>query len=223
LSNFPYIFATKKPAFGQRTSNAAESMNSTLSGIRELPPLSICLEIYKYTMVQLARRRQIQFESISAFAKKTLAKCCERGRRLPVSLASDTLGLVDSNNHEYRVDLEAATCTCLQYQKLLIPCDHACAVCLALNRSPQDLISKVYSAENYAAFYVTVLRPIMRDEVVGLGRKEMRPPVVRRSRGRPKKRRIPSQGENVRTMRCSNLSTKWTQSTILQWVCWRII
>jgi hypothetical protein len=60
------FFATKKPALGQRTSNAAESMNSTLSGIRELQPLSICLEIYRYTMVQLAKRRQIQFESISA-------------------------------------------------------------------------------------------------------------------------------------------------------------
>lgn len=198
------FFATKKPAFGLRTSNAAESMNAALCSIRELPPLSICLEIYKHTMTLMAKRRLTSFESFSEFAKKTLGECCQRGRRYNVSLASDTMGLVAVNNREYRVNLETSTCSCLQYQDLLIPCDHACAVCLSVNKSPQELIGNVYSADNYAAFYAPILQPITRDEVLGLGRKEIFPPVVRRQRGRPKKQRIPSQGENVGSTRCSN-------------------
>jgi hypothetical protein len=70
---------------------------------------AFALETNKYTMVHLAKRRQTQFQSNSAFA---LAKCCERGRRLPVSLACTTLGLVGSRNRKYRIDLEGATCTC---------------------------------------------------------------------------------------------------------------
>ncbi|KAM0687026.1 hypothetical protein COBT_001741 [Conglomerata obtusa] len=89
-----------------------------------------------------------------------------------------TIFTVCGEGKEYTVNLEKSTCTCGKFQRLLIPCVHACAVL----ENPFEYVSILYSKEFFLFDYNLI--PVIEDAVkVEKGR-------YLKVAGRPKKKRI---------------------------------
>lgn len=98
------------------------------------------------------------------------------------------------------VDLEAKTCSCLEFDMICIPCGHAVAAAIHSNRRVDELVGEELSRNNWAAAYSLSINPA-GDEVAPTPEDDtlasllLAPPNTRRPPGRPKKIRILSRGE----------------------------
>ena len=50
---------------------------------------------------------------------------------------------------EYRVNIDAKTCSCKSWQGTGIPCSHALSIILSLRNDPQEYAEKFYTLEFY--------------------------------------------------------------------------
>ena len=122
---------------------------------------------------------------------------------MKVCLSDDGKGIVEDGDEEFKVDLGARMCSCLKFQNELLPCAHACAVVFAMREPPKAYIDDCYKAERYCEAYQQEIVLVLQKEVLGKRPRNLQPPRVQRNRGRPKKRRIPSRGEERRALKCS--------------------
>ncbi|GMN67803.1 hypothetical protein TIFTF001_036863 [Ficus carica] len=96
-------------------------------------------------------------------------------------------------------DISERTCTCKRFQVDQIPCPHAMAVCNHRRINPYNYCSNYYTKDYLYACYAHVVHPIGSAEGWDVS-EEIRlqivnPPTTKRGPGRPRVRRIPSQGE----------------------------
>lgn len=98
----------EETSFGQRTSNIAESLNSVFSSIRDLPILSLCLEIHNYTMNVFFNRRVSSLSKTgwTNVISKTIRENATLGRRMEVK-TSALQGLVMDFEAEFIVPVLA--------------------------------------------------------------------------------------------------------------------
>ena len=104
------------------------------------------------------------------------------------------------------VDMSEMTCTCRRFQVDQIPCPHAMAVCNHRRIDPYNYCSNYYTKDYLYACYAHVVHPIGSPEGWDVS-EEVRlrivnPPTTKRGPGRPRVRRIPSQGEEQEPNRC---------------------
>ncbi|KAK1283162.1 hypothetical protein QJS10_CPB21g01286 [Acorus calamus] len=100
---------------------------------------------------------------------------------------------VISPTHRTVVDLEAMTCSCNRWQLTGLPCSHATALIQEIRGIDiMQFIDPYYLTETYRATYEMRLNPLVDRELwerVDLPYIVL-PPLSRRPRGRPKKKRI---------------------------------
>ena len=116
--------------------------------------------------------------------------------------------VVDREGIVYAVNLEEHTCSCRRWQAHEFICPHGIAACRERNLPVENFISKFYSTEYLRATYADVHHPhcdisswVIPPEVENIV--VLPPEHAARAAGRPKKRRIPSQGEEVRRRKCA--------------------
>ena len=122
--------------YGHLTSNISESLNSWLLPAHELPVLPM-LELIRHKLMQwFAERRRLENGTrgflVSKRATEIQLIINKRARRYRCIESTNTVFEVESKetSHNYRVDLAARTCTCLDWRATSLPCGHACAVIL---------------------------------------------------------------------------------------------
>ncbi|GMN45026.1 hypothetical protein TIFTF001_014208, partial [Ficus carica] len=104
------------------------------------------------------------------------------------------------------VDMSERTCTCRRFQLDQIPCPHVMAVCNHRRIDPYNYCSNYYTKDYLYGCYSSVIHPIsstdgwdvpeeVRSQIVN-------PPKTKRGPGRPRVRRILSQGEEHKSIRC---------------------
>ncbi|KAG5526792.1 hypothetical protein RHGRI_032905 [Rhododendron griersonianum] len=102
------------------------------------------------------------------------------------------------------VDIGRRTCSCCWWQLNGFPCCHA--VC-AIKYSGKDLnlyVERYFHVESYHQVYSKPIYPVaslLKGDVVDCGTSIL-PPLSKKPPGRPKKKRIRSNGEKVREMKC---------------------
>ncbi|RYE21854.1 MAG: hypothetical protein EOP45_09050 [Sphingobacteriaceae bacterium] len=114
----------------------------------------------------------------------------------------------DRDGNTWAVNLHEKTCSCREFQLDSFICAHGIAACGHRNLAVEGYISPYYTAEYWRASYAGVHHPhgniqtwIIPPEVANF---VIQPPTHRaRAAGRPKKRRIPSQGEEPIRRKCS--------------------
>lgn len=104
------------------------------------------------------------------------------------------------------VDMSERTCTCRRFQLDQIPCPHAMAVCNHRRVNPYNYCSNYYTKDYLYGCYSSVVHHIgsadgwdvpeeVRSQIVN-------PPKTKRGPGKPRVRRILSQGEEHESIRC---------------------
>lgn len=190
--------------YGEMTSNACESWNSQIREERLLPIVSMIDGIRARLMQQMCNRRH-QADGWSSKLCKTIEKdmnCkVEQARGWDVRKASNDIWEVFSMPSVV-VDTKHWTCTCKLWQLNGIPCVHAVAVIFLKLNGKYELVDHYFHTEAYKATYSNVIVPFCKPELDGQGT-VVRAPDYHQTRGRPKRRRIPSQGESIaRKIRC---------------------
>lgn len=100
------------------------------------------------------------------------------------------------------LDLKHKTCTCKKWQFNRLPCVHATALILMQLNGRYDLIESYFYTEVYKAAYANAIVPFPKPVDGGEGT-TIRAPDYHQTRGRPKRRRIASQGEIIpRKIKC---------------------
>ncbi|KAL7161529.1 hypothetical protein ACSBR2_042071 [Camellia fascicularis] len=102
------------------------------------------------------------------------------------------------------VDIGKHTCSCFQWQINGLPSEHAM---VAIRNSGIDLnvlVDPYFHVVNHRVLYSHTIYPIPTVEKLEINPDKyvILPPAVRRPPGRPKKKRIPSQEEDVQQIRC---------------------
>ncbi|VYS47780.1 unnamed protein product [Arabidopsis thaliana] len=121
---------------------------------------------------------------------------------LSVKPASLTIFQVNTSaGASFIVDLQRKNCTCKVFDTLGIPCSHALAAARSNGTPIQDLVDDYYKINAWRSAYSAVVMPVpnaadeeVPEEVVNA---ERLPPQANTGPGRPRKRRIPSTGENT--------------------------
>ena len=98
----------------------------------------------------------------------------------------------------YAVNLESRSCSCGQWEVTGKPCTHAIAYITSLKNVPiEDYIHEYYSVERFKLAYQFEVNP-MDDKSqwpTVSPNFDMKPPILVRGAGRPKKKRIKAKGE----------------------------
>ena len=131
--------------------------------------------------------------------KQKMAINMNIGRKLEVSAttASNVYCVTESANKlsSRVVDVKKKTCSCGAIQEYGYPCSHFCAVIFKFCLNDLNFIDQRYMLENIREIYSGTIKMVdittleKNDDVTGV--------VESKRKGRPKKKRIPSRGENV--------------------------
>ena len=104
------------------------------------------------------------------------------------------------------VNLNAKTCTCKVFQIDELPCSHALAAEAHVTVLKYGLASKFYTSDALLAAYAETVYPVGHEDYWKTTEETTKmivlPPIMRTPGGRPRKRRIPSQGEEGVRLKC---------------------
>ena len=162
---------------------------------------------------------------VSLSATYLLGIINNRARRYRFHQSTPSIFEVVSNEtfRNYRVDLQQQSCTCSIWQSTGYPCGHALAILLHQQKDPQLYVKSFFTIEAYKKTYENaIFPPILAnvtsdiihsppsllesdEELSDSDDDSVLPPSTRRPPGRPKKRRIRSNGEvdcEKRIFRC---------------------
>ena len=178
------------PRYGHLTSNLAESTNSWLEDARHLPPTQLFVSFVRSVNDLFFRRRKkyavMPARSFASRVAATLATSIDEGRTLRVTRNAEHLFEVQSRstpNCLRIVNTADISCTCGFPQETKLPCRHVAAALMLDFRDPRTLVTGERRVEALRAVYAGSVVPI---DVSQLRDDGLRPPVVRRGRGRPK-------------------------------------
>ncbi|XP_010513253.1 PREDICTED: uncharacterized protein LOC104789219 [Camelina sativa] len=189
------------------SSNIAESLNGVLGKILELPIVSMVESIRTKLMEwfclrrEKARRLMALGQTIRPNVNKLMLRHQQASAGLAVKGVSAWSFQVSNGKKMYYVDFMKRTCTCLQFEKLQIPCCHALAAGRMKKIDVQTLVGAVYNVKLFANAYEEFIYPVPNqcDEEgpADVEETEFIPPTNKNGPGRRRKRRIPSTGEFV--------------------------
>lgn len=196
----------KGKRYGQMTSNACESWNAQIREERLLPICSLIDGIRSRLMQQMCNRRQQAVIWPTKLCKNIDADLnmkVEQARGWDVKKCTEEIWEIYSIPPAV-VDLKDKSCTCRMWQMNGLPCVHAAAIILPTLNGKYEYIDKFFHTELYKAAYAHCIVPFMKP-VGDVGGRLVLAPAYHQTRGRPKRRRIPSQGEVIpRKIKCGN-------------------
>lgn len=186
------------------TSNVAESLNAALGEAREYPIVALVEYIRGMLMRWFSVRRESSANCGGVVAPK-VEELISRNFNVSTGFLVRHISKAEfevrgKEGVPFVVDLEAKTCSCLEFDMIRIPCGHAVAAAIHSNRRVDELVGEELSRNNWAAAYSLSINPA-GDEVAPTPEDDtlasllLAPPNTRRPPGRPKKIRILSRGE----------------------------
>ena len=196
--------------FNLVTTNISECVNALFKEAREYP-VTILIETVRLKIQEMFYKRS---ESISSFtgpltnwAEKQLTDFVEKARNSRChAISRDEYYIEDEYND--KVNLNELSCTCREFDVKGLPCLHVLSACISYNLPHYKYCSPFYTVENYRISFNEPVYPV-RDKSEWKISYEFRkycetikPPQQQRSAGRPKKMRIPSHGEERKTVKC---------------------
>ncbi|XP_028117453.1 uncharacterized protein LOC114315084 [Camellia sinensis] len=187
--------------YGEMCSNVAESFNNWIKKARHLPITQMVDAIRTQIMNQMSDRRGASSSWAGVICPKMeykLEMAYKKGRSWTVSQSNNDVYEVHSHL-SVLVDIGRRTCSCFQWQINGLPCEH---VVVAIRNSGSDLnalVDPYFYVTNYQSSYSEAIFPIPTVEKPQVipGHYGILPVTVRRPPDRPKKKRIPSKGEEV--------------------------
>ncbi|KAI8551629.1 hypothetical protein RHMOL_Rhmol06G0200800 [Rhododendron molle] len=192
--------------YGAMSSSLTECFNSWILKKCELPVVDMVDRIRKKMMKSmcLRRERSSKWEQvICPYEESRLEKLYDLVKTWKVIPSSADIFEVDTDP-SISVDIGRRTCSCCWWQLNGFPCCHA--VC-AIKYSGKDLnlyVERYFHVESYRQVYSKPIYPVaslLKSDMVDYG-SSILPPLSKKPPGRPKKKRIRSNGEKVREMKC---------------------
>lgn len=188
------------------TSNVAESWNAVLREAREYPIVPLVEFIRSKLMCWFSDRRDYATTLTNRLTPRVmelLACNFEVSAGFAVKKINDfEYDVRDKDGTAFHVNLTGRSCSCREFQCLMIPCPHAVAAAVCAKISVESLVSLAYSTMSLAAAYEKNIAPVTgvtklpdlptEFEFLNL---DVAPPATRRPPGRPRKSRILSCGE----------------------------
>ena len=217
--------------YGHLTSNIAESLNSWILEAREKPILAMFEQIRHQLMAWFTARRTLEDKThgllVAKAANQLQVITNNRARRYrsEASIPGVLFEVKSLETHRnYIVNLAQQTCTCSIWQSSGYPCGHAISILLDQKEDPQRYVKPSFTIAAYKKIYEQGLLPldlanvngdaihspptvVSDDEDSESEDDSVLPPSTRRPPGRPRKRRIRGQHDEVdrqkRVFRCS--------------------
>ncbi|CAI5473508.1 unnamed protein product [Closterium sp. Yama58-4] len=137
--------------YGIYTSNAAESVNSAIRPIRQLPPVYLIAALwdwYRKKMYERGARARARTEYLTDKAMKRLMDKRERSKHYKVTIGGPGYGTVRTlGSHDFaewrsfNVDLRPGkkNCECGNWKEYAFPCSHVVAFCREMQTTDMDL------------------------------------------------------------------------------------
>ncbi|KAK1943167.1 hypothetical protein P3T76_005804 [Phytophthora citrophthora] len=193
--------------FNTLTSNNVESVNGALKGIRSLPILDCLMEIERYVArkwMENTKKADIWGE-LTRYASRRVDKVLEETTSGSIKANSSTTYVVEIKHGVGSIPLKFAlqlcdgvlTCLCGYFEDAGTPCVHALIALKHAGRLKE--MTRFYfgswktpvSREAYVERARTTNLPLVLKDALTRG--ECKSPEFQKKRGRPKKKRIPSQ------------------------------
>lgn len=197
---------TTYPRYGHDTSNIVESLNSSWSDIRCLPPLQMMDTIYSEAMKTVYYRSTTKqrLETISDIPIAKFQARLKISRRYRVFPSSNGIGQVEDpeSGRKWTVNLPENECDCTDFYEYQSPCSHAIAAARFSDIDPITLFDNHYSTRVYQKTYSKPLIPISIENLVS--DQSIKPPIIQKQAGRPKTRRIRKGDWQRKQTRCGN-------------------
>ncbi|KAL3695976.1 hypothetical protein R1sor_010052 [Riccia sorocarpa] len=198
------MFAIPHPRFGHTTSNIVEIANNCILPIRGFGLLRLCIELYLYIMEKKAKQHQLAMDmadgELTPYARKHMTTEEFEAGMYRVRVASLNEALVQSSREEFIVTLQStASCTCLVYRDMLLPCSHIIAFDREIRMSNERHVAQMWLCNYFQRAHMETLRPIDTSHLLTSPSCMAPPPMLRR--GRRHGRRIAGPGEvsNIRS------------------------
>ncbi|XP_024010620.1 uncharacterized protein LOC112086097 [Eutrema salsugineum] len=198
---------TRAYCIGERynvmTTNVAKSLNKVLKECREFPLISMLKAIRMSLISWFVRRKAAsaaEQHSINQKVRDLMDENYHDSTKLKVVVVGeDEYEVYNRQGERFEVNLGLKTCSCREFQMLLIPCHHAMAASSLSKIELDKLVGEVYTTRYRRSLYEGAFHPVPTP--VSSGGTELLPPLMRRPPGRPRKTRIPSRGEFKRRSR----------------------
>nr|DAD38449.1 TPA_asm: hypothetical protein HUJ06_009090 [Nelumbo nucifera] len=196
--------------YNHLTSDIAESFYSWMSELPGLPIVQM-IDTLRRKMMELIYTRRVDSDQWSTIltpsSEDKLEKEIAKTRSIEVLFSpSSRFEVRDETDAINVVDIDHWDCSCRGWQIIGLPCVHALAVFERTGGNVYDYCSKYFLTEMYRVAYSESINPVpTADRPVHRESSPVRvhPPSVRRPSGRPKKRRIRSEGIVKRPLHCS--------------------
>ncbi|XP_057811903.1 uncharacterized protein LOC131026151 [Salvia miltiorrhiza] len=179
--------------------NIAETFNGYILNARGKHIIHMCEEIRCNQMVRQVKKMDIiskNNDTICPNIRKKIEKLRASCGGCVVHPALGGKFEVHQYDDKFVVHIGNHTCTCRVWDVSGIPCLHAVAVIHFMNQDPVHYVHRYYTVENYMLGYQLGLEPVrgekMWPEVSGF---KVKPPVIIKRVGRPKKKRARSATE----------------------------
>ncbi|XP_060974578.1 uncharacterized protein LOC115696634 [Cannabis sativa] len=197
------------------TSNIAESVNSALKEIRELPigTLLECLRclVQKWSW-ENKNRALSTFTTLAKVPENILKDKLERSKKLKVQTSNLVIYTVKELQNSYIVDIQNRTCMCQRFQYDEMPCSHAMAVISKRHMKCYEYCSYYYTKEAFLATYEGSVLPIgdpkTWDLLDNIKQLQVLPPIYKRPAGRPKKQRYKTALDKATQNKCARCLQK---------------
>jgi len=202
LANWSRVHFTGE-RYNLMSSNIAESLNNALLPARGSPVVAL-LEFIRKMLARWFESRRLKISrlvgDIPISVKREFMKRFKGGLGMSVlAVGAWDFEVVAKDGVQFHVSLEKQTCSCLEFQKIRIPCTHAMAAAHNRGLEFRTLVGEMHRLGMWSP---TVQQPILpvRDPSEVDVPEEIRvlclmPPITKRPPGRPPKLRIHSVGE----------------------------
>lgn len=174
--------------------NMCESFNRCIIWAREQGILVMLEMIREYLMTRLQTKRdQVDGWGGKRFTPKVY-KLIEKFKKWSGGCYStyagyDEFEVTTVNGSKYAVHLGNRTCGCRRWDLSGIPCHHAISCLNRLGKNVEDYIDSVYSTFHYKQAYSGIIYPMNGHLAWDKSGMVLKPPVIEKQPGRPKKKR----------------------------------
>ncbi|EYU35362.1 hypothetical protein MIMGU_mgv1a001676mg [Erythranthe guttata] len=197
--------------YNHMTSNFGELFYSWVSDAHELP-ITQLVDAIRTKIMELVYSRHMEaldwMRRLTPSMEKKLEKENLNVRALEVVSLGDRIEVRFENSVQI-VNVDRWECSCRVWQLTGLPCCHAIAVIMCLQRDPYDFCSRYFTTESYRLTYAETLNPISNSDGPMWQKGEstqivtVTPPPTRRPPGRPTTKRVSSQEVGRRQLQCS--------------------
>ncbi|KAG5524298.1 hypothetical protein RHGRI_031088 [Rhododendron griersonianum] len=192
--------------YGEMCSNLAECFNNWIQEERHLPVTQLVDRIRVKMMENIAKRSQVA-------AKWNFFICPNMNKELENSFhVSKSWNVKRSTTDVFEVlsdpsvmvNLSNQTCSCFDWQFRCFPCCHAVCAIYNSGKDLQNYVDPYYMVETYREVYLLPIYPIptLGKPAPGGNEDTILPPLSRKPSGRPRKKRLRSNGEKIRPIQC---------------------